>query len=342
LILFMNVFVTPGRITKYNRYNLRNDDRLDVFKYSLASLSVLPFEKVFIFGKLDTPYEGREQELSNYITELFGSEAFYVNWHNEYQPQWQESINFALKDNRDSNVMFLCNDDHIFLDYTTDIVKEVDEKLKNYELASFYFSHWPELLRIAASKNAELDGNFVKFPFNSIDSIQVLTPDLLRSWWFDTNYGNRRMCRSDFWGADVKTPEFTCFVPLREQFRHFDGYTHVGCNESCPPLEIPEGFLDKKMNLWFYGDEQFCNIHETKCSPFFPLKVTGKGMTADYHYTADKIPLFWKKHVKQEFYSFNPDKNYDFNGEYHNREVEKAHARPSNVEIPAEWLEICI
>jgi len=45
-------------------------------------------------------------------------------------------------------------------------------------------------------------------------------------------------------------------VPTKEQFRHFDGYAHVGIGaDYAPPLEIPPGFFEQSITIKYGFDE---------------------------------------------------------------------------------------
>ena len=91
MILFLNVFITKNFATAYDRGNWQVQDRLDVFKYSLASMAVIPWTEVIIYCQLDECYKDRRQELNDYIAKLFSK----VNNH-EYrlskQSHWQKAM----------------------------------------------------------------------------------------------------------------------------------------------------------------------------------------------------------------------------------------------------------
>jgi hypothetical protein len=52
--LLLSCFVTDKPVYQGSRHLINT--RIDIFKYMLDSLSVLNFDKVYIFAKLDTNY----------------------------------------------------------------------------------------------------------------------------------------------------------------------------------------------------------------------------------------------------------------------------------------------
>ena len=71
MILFVNTFITnenPNFKLSYQRGNLNTDDKLDIFKYSLASLAVAyNWNKVILKISLDDIYKHRQQELEEFF-----------------------------------------------------------------------------------------------------------------------------------------------------------------------------------------------------------------------------------------------------------------------------------
>ena len=85
LNLFINVLITdkpvPFASKPYDRGLLHFDNKLDVFKYMISSLSVIPFEEIHIYYTLDEQYKEREEELKNHIyNELYNDNiVFNIN-----------------------------------------------------------------------------------------------------------------------------------------------------------------------------------------------------------------------------------------------------------------------
>ena len=232
MILFINVFITNKRA------RVTPDDRFEVFKYMLHRLSLVDrWSKAVIYCKLDSEYEHKEEELCQYVHELFNDFSFYPD-RVMYQKDWQVAVQGVL-DHPDNLVWFLSNDDHIYIPQDAEIVDEAIELLNREEgMASFYFSHWPEAMRWYAGNPAteRVSPNFVVAQRSVTDGIQLINKKLLKSWWFDMDYGDAEMRRSDDImlltpGSECTSP-FTArvYAPLKEIVRHFDGYGHVKIN----------------------------------------------------------------------------------------------------------------
>jgi len=241
MILFINVFITNKRA------RVTPDDRFEVFKYMLHRLSLVDrWSKAVIYCKLDSEYEHKEEELRKWCHDLFPNVSFYPD-RVMYQKDWQKAAQEVL-DYPDDLVWFLGNDDHIVLN--NDLIDEAMELvLQDEGNASFYFSHWPEVMRWYAGNpdTKRVGANFVMATRSVTDGIQLVNKKLLRSWWFDRDYGDAEMRRSD--DIMLLTPGSECsspfvanfYAPLKETARHFDGYGHVGFSEDfC--MSLPSSF----------------------------------------------------------------------------------------------------
>ena len=125
---------------------LHRDDQLDIFKYVLASLSVLGplLNKIHVYVELESCFSHRKQELEDYAKNLFGTKLNYHNSRNLSQQQWQDTCDKIESD----TVWFLCNHDHFFLQPSLDILKYCLKVLQEdpTEYKAIHFSHTPELL----------------------------------------------------------------------------------------------------------------------------------------------------------------------------------------------------
>jgi len=307
MILFMNVFITDKGWAKYNRGLLPSSKRIDVFKYSLASLSVIDWSQVTIYYDLDTNYQHRRREIDEYIRLLFRDPVIYP-FRNDRQPQWKVAMQklFALEDDF---VWFCCNDDHIFIDYETELLKRIEIKLgeltKDYKYVSCHFSHWPEALfygrtppRFTKVGVIEEHKDYFLTIYHSCDSIQIANKNLLQYWWFEHDYGDAWMPRTDTPYNGAISPETVSIVPYRELARHFDGYSHNRININvCPPLFIPDGFFDNEIKILYCS-----NTKKKGYVHVNPLKknyTTVDSEGADLKCVLDDLPLFWRSRIAQ-------------------------------------------
>lgn len=312
MIFLNNVYITnEGNpfSSVYDRGNLPNHDKLDIYKYSLASLSkAYPWKRAIIFFELHEEYSDREQELIEFIKEEFkDTDLILRNTRNEYVSDWIDTYSLL----NDELIWFYCNHDHIYLDNTDYLENYIHMFRKNYlnTLSSIYFSHWPEMLCHVSDGSVEkVDGHSVfKFSTNTrICSIQILTKKLYRSWWVDgwerRDTSKIFLPRSDH-VKSINTfknlENFEVFIPSKEICRHFDGYGHTNppmSNKDCPALSIPEGFFDNNIKINFNVDKgrNKCYTYlNPLCENYYAWCKTG----ADYKWCKEDIPKFWNSRI---------------------------------------------
>lgn len=297
MILFLNTIMTPAPLNRMNRYLLPSSDWMDVFKYTLASLAIIPWSSTYIHVKYEPPYDRRQDELEQYIHALFPA----VHYHDarcEYQYQWQAALEPVMAD-ADPAVWFCCNHDHQLIDYNLEYIDKIQHLFENppREVMSVFYSHWAEALRWAYQQGKRQYGDFFQVELTeNADSIQVVNKELLRQWWFTDSYGDTFLPRTD-WHQHVKHVLFTTYVPRRELCRHFDGYSHVGADPNkCPPLSIPPGFFDNTMHLSLY---QSASPISVSINPFAANYRAVDPDGADLKVTANRLPLFWYDHIQK-------------------------------------------
>lgn len=301
----------------YDRGNLPNQDKLDIYMYSLASMAkAYPWKKAIIYYKLHEEYHDREQELIDFIRKEFeGTDLILRGTRNEYVSDWIDT--YELLD--DELIWFYCNHDHIYLDNTDYLANYVSMFRKNYSntLSSIYFSHWPEMLCHAANGNSrevegidKVDGiDIFKFSSNDrICSIQIITKKLYKHWWVDEwgseNTKNIFLPRSDHAqsiNTFKKLKQFEIFVPAKEICRHFDGYGHTiprMTNEDCPALSIPDGFFQENIKISF--STKLDNNRKkgyTYLDPFANEYYAWSKLGTDYKWDKSDIPNFWNSRI---------------------------------------------
>ena len=291
----------------YDRGNLPNQDKLDIYMYSLASMAkAYPWKKAIIYYKLHEEYHDREQELIDFIKKEFdGTDLILRGTRNEYVSDWINT--YELLD--DELIWFYCNHDHVYLDNTDYLANYVSMFRKNYSntLSSIYFSHWPEMLCHVSSGTIEKvdDMDIFKHPSSDrICSIQIITKKLYKHWWLDDwgshNTKNIFLPRSDHAqsiNTFKKLKQFQIFVPAKEICRHFDGYGHTFprmTNEHCPALSIPEGFFEKNIKICFEPkldkniDKGYTYL-DCRAKHYYAHDFSG----TDYKWTKSQIPNFW-------------------------------------------------
>jgi hypothetical protein len=303
MILFVNVLITEQRLHHHERQRgyLGNPPRIDVYKYMLDSLAVIPhWTKAVFHVKLGEEFAGREEELKEYTLGRFDPKIVsYYHDRLEYQKDWRHGLQEVM-DDPDPLTWFLCNDDHIFIDYDLDTIEAAVEVLEPQrdKMASFFFSHYPEGLKAVAHQgNQKGHPCLGVFDGGNVDSIQIVTKKVLDRWFYDQEDTNRHMPRPDWFTGCVKT-DLTCtYVPLKECCRHFEGYPLPNININiCPPLDIPPGFFDNNIKINF-GAPKRPEQEWVWFNPTIKNYRTVDENGVDYKWVPQDIPLFWKQRV---------------------------------------------
>lgn len=313
MILFVNVFITDKAILMYDRGRYgRKTNRADIFKYTLASYAAIPWSKVFIYYQLDDNYAQRYQEINSWIADLF-PEAVVNNYRNDRQPMWQDALSEVFAEDGEELVWFTCNDDHVFTDSSLDFLQSTEQHLleltKRYERVGCPFTHWSDFIgarewhekdESSPYQTQMLEQNELGFvvEWRNFGSVQIVNQELLRYWFFENDYGDAWIPRTDGPGRCVISPKFAGFVPGREIGRHFDGYSHVGIDlRACPPLEIPPGFFQKDIRIDYLADAPLDN--RVLVNPLLPDYRAVSPCGADLRMVIEELPLFWQSRISE-------------------------------------------
>ena len=315
MILFVNVFLTDMGFSKFDRGLLPNYDPIDVFKYTMASYSVINWSNVIIYYDVEEKYKQRVEEIDTYIYSLFQHPIIY-HFRNEWQIQWKVAMTELFSFTADELVWYTCNHDHVFIDSDLYMITSIEKKLNDlssqFKYVSCMFSHWltqfhcKKLKFIQDEKGSyykkteiiEDNKDYFVYKGNSTTSLQIVNKCLLYHWWFENNYGDAWMPRSDTSspGRSVKTLTTASLSPYKEIVRHFDGDAHVHLSLNIgPPLFIPEGF--------FYNDIKilYCKSERKKgyvhINPFIENYSTIDANGADMKCVLEDTPLFWKNRI---------------------------------------------
>ena len=356
MILLVSVFITDKKL--YSNRTSNSGERLDIFKYTLASYSVLPISKTIILVKLDTNYKSREKELVNYIKELFEN-PIIINDRFTTKQEWKESgiLDIIIKES-DDLIWFTQNDDHVFIDSSLDVLNNSLNLLKedNSKYKSLCYSHYPEHISLGAKLNAEKNGLCIKINYPMSDSIQILNKSYLIFLLQEVSWLELNMIRIDTLVRDTRiwgihgTKEFnidcSTYIPLKELCRHFDGYYHVKIDDKiCPPLFIPRNFFDNSIIIKYGYDEYDTNV--VNINPCKILRVPNNVFDTNIHTDItgllSDIPLFWKNRIKKIDINdkISLDKFKKCRNVYYKNLMELSHenwwTNGVKYEIPKEW-----
>jgi hypothetical protein len=306
MIVLINVKITEHRLVNSYKNGVRHDypttNRFDVFKYTLSSYSVFSelVSKFVFYIEISNELIHRKEELENFIYENFPKEKLILKWYrNNYIKDWR-NVYDEISEINDDIIWLACNDDHVFLDSSLDVLKDgIDILIKDSDpLSAIYYSHWLEGIRIANHFNGELQngGNFVKYRWSIFDGILIIKKERFKKYWFEFEDDGKLWFKPDAF-YDVRTPmPSTFYIPTKEIVRHFDGYGHVGNFANiAPPLLIPNGFFEKNIKIKYGYDERYENYVNInpKSTNLYSIDRNG----TDYKWLISDIPLFWKNKI---------------------------------------------
>lgn len=306
--------MTTKAFTIYDRGELGpSQDRFDVFKYTLASYQSLSWEHVVIYAELDEMYAHRKTELEDYIYSLYPNATFYP-FRNKHQREWKVAVDKLSSLSSDGLVWFLCNDDHIFIDYETGLVERLHKAAKRElarhpHVAIFPFS-WAE--RICYSDPnyigheehkpypiLERTEDYFIISWGHNDSAQVVSLEVLRKWWFDFDYGDAFKPRTDTGPSPAPgVTDIHAIMPWREVTLHYDGSSNVGVDPNAYPAHrIPEGFFENRIRIQFGGTKRIPGY--VWFNPDIEVHASVSPEGVDYRRVIDDIPLFWRNRISE-------------------------------------------
>ena len=357
MIVLFNVKITDVKMTHpytgtvYDRaawFPVSN--RFDIFKYCLASRAVIsPVIDKFIFYIDLAEFAPRQEELHEYMLSVFPADKLEINWYRIDRTQkWRDLCDSRFA-NDDELIWYEGNDDHIFIDSNIDMIRAAVTTLNADPdpMAVMYYSHWPEQMRMSLLHKGELtsDGNFIKFQWDTVDSLLMMKAGRFKKYWFATDCGEDNMYRSDSlgWQYGLKIPS-TVYSPTKELIRHYDGYSHVGklLGTITPPLYVPQGFFENDMRVRIGYPERkdgWTNLYPA-AERLYSIDPNG----VEARWAEEDIPLFWKSHILE--LDVNPDQDVDLLSQARDaaflsmtRIPMKAHGHVFNYEChPKEWF----
>ena len=310
MIVWFNCKISDIRLSHQNRFNLDNPSRVDVAKYSFASFEpLIPLTSKFIFNlEMADAHKDQQQEMQEWLESIFPADKLIMNWYRcDNLAQWNEMR--ELINSIDDDLIFPAgNEDHIFLDSNIEVFKNCLDFVKNSDAYNTVFgtSHWPESIRSASYYNASVykNKNCAMFPMQNNDALRVMKKEFF-NWYIDQiKDPNMLIFRTENWNS-VVLPMNNIVVPMKEQFRHFDGYSHVNVDPNIvAPLTIPPGFFQNSITVKYGFDDL-----DPTCVNINPIKqnlfAVSKSDSTDYKWCLEDIPAFWQSRIKDTIVNEN-------------------------------------
>jgi hypothetical protein len=183
-----------------DRGNLKTENKVDIAKYTLSSLSKFyPWKRAIVKIQLDEDYYSKENELEleNFIREEFkGIDLIYSNKRNLIQQDWIDTYSLI----NDDLIHYCCNHDHVALndsiEYVHDLIESIRQNHKG-EYITVAYSNWSEFIRTAKygyidhydyaptkpNINYKLEENYFSFNGYCYDSMHIISKNLYEDWF---------------------------------------------------------------------------------------------------------------------------------------------------------------
>jgi hypothetical protein len=303
MIVWFNCKISDIRPNPQPRYHLRNDNRFDIARYSFASfVPLLPLISKIVFNlEMADGHSHQQAEMELWLRKIFPEDKLIINWYRcNNIAQWRE-MQAVFNEINDDMIFPAGNEDHIFMDKDIDVLQQCLGATKASESinTTIMTSHWPESIRAAHQFDSIHFGKFQwsGYSTGNNDAIRIMKKEFF-DWYIDqVKDPDMFIFRTEHWNA-ITLPENFLIVPTKEQFRHFDGYSHVGIGaDYAPPLEIPPGFFEESITIKYGFDE-----HDSNCVNINPRTenlYSADGQGTDYKWCIEDIPAFWKPYIKE-------------------------------------------
>lgn len=307
MILLYNVLITDNRASASG---MNRVDRLDLFKYALASFACIGrIRRVILYVQLDGRYAEREVELRDYANTLFPHTPVEYYPHSPAsQSEWQKALEGSPVMTTDGPILYSGNDDHVFIDHDETVLYEGLDLMAaepKEHINTLHFTSWTEAIStVFQLGDFKRVGRYWVTDQLYPDAIQIVNQTFFRHVVFDLDWGGAYFRRTDpfltnwypllgdyAFGSKVPHPPVRKFVPLRELVRHFDAYHHVRVSfENCPMLDIPPGFFDRTIRIDYCGhpDKRLFGYY-----PWGPFEASGDRKVWE------DLPLFWRSRIAE-------------------------------------------
>lgn len=308
MILFINVFlehnaqnllISPYGM-QYDRGNFPLYSKGEIFLYTLESYKTINWSQIIIYCEVNEDFPDKDNYYSK-INKIFPEAKVYTT-RNAYQHQWQKALDELGEE--DELIWYAGNHDHPYIAPNHEQLNAIVDILNSSD--SFYkgalYSHHPDICaRIMTEPEFgwQYESKLVSsYTYQRTEGIMIINKNLFRSWWFDYDYGDTFIPRSDWTnGVRCQTPEAKIYLPVRELCRHFDGHNFGGYAyeiRDIPPLDIPPGFWQGDIKIDYLTDQRIeGNVWINPQKNYFVIDESG----ADYKFLLKDIPLFWEDRI---------------------------------------------
>ena len=301
-----------------SNYSYRNQSKLDITKYTLASYSVLPWKKVIIRYEIEDGK--RSLDFETYCKELFPL-CIIENERSDTAKKYCDAISKYCDDS--DLVFFSADNDQPYIspkEFPQNLLPIIN-KLSSVHASSsvsFVYSHFTEGINSLSRQNM-LWGTYCGLTFKKIyedeiciavkpskfvgDSMYILKAKSLKEI-FSKAPNRGRVVRMEDTGLNLSRQiEQVLIFPKEELCRHYDSSLHrVRTGQTKDPwiqplLFIPDGFFEKNIHIRYGYDDRkdgFVSIN-----PLFHSTCTLNPSHPELNILLNDLPLFWKSRISE-------------------------------------------
>jgi len=316
MILFFNCYIDDKLEPAFdsNSYSImpvmypREDGEISelnkilILQETIKSYSKINFE--YSVFNIELANKIHEEEIRKTIYEYYKIPNVILNFSRPNNSQeWNIAIDNLIETHGESKLCFLAmNHDHPFISKNLEQFNLSVEEAFTDDDVVYVYSHTPEYLSIALNNKKHIVHNYgVGIENQSFtESISISKLKTLKKQFAQVkSNGKSYMGRIDWPNIKYRRAKFTCYVPLREHFRHFDAYGHITTLRYSQPLGLGSVFCIEKNNR-NYESEWISLYHfyiRSGLNKYCPILINQKLFLKKYK---KSICLFLEKNIQYD------------------------------------------
>jgi hypothetical protein len=297
--------------------NYRDQTRLDIAMYTLASYAMMEWTGVLI--RYECADERQDPIFAAFVRDLFPT-AVLLRGRSMSQTEFARSFEM-LSEMPDDWVFVACNNDHPIvapsLEVLDNAMAAAVDVAATAEFVSVPYSHLVEL-RCGSDPRytlawyvgrryrriAEADRySVVTSTFGYVAGVQIMHKRMLGRLINGKDYGNQVLRRTDDMDGGL-IPNQHMVIPKGRVGDHYDGYTNGRRfgqflpNEIYPPLFIPPGFFENNIRIAYgFATIRPGSVNVNPAAPLYSFQDARGG--TDLKCRLEDLPAFWKPRIAE-------------------------------------------
>lgn len=305
--------------------NYRDQSRLKISMYTLASYAVLKWDGVLI--KYECADGNQYEIFEEFARNLFPT-AIILRKRSDSQERFRESL--EILNSMPGDWVFVAgNNDHPIisptLDYVYDYLAVGETLATENEFVSISYSHLIEFKSVVNpqytiawynglnwSRLVDTEDYLVaKGKVAAVHAIQIMHKRMLSRLITGKNYGDQLIRRTDDMDGRL-IRNHILVIPKRIMGDHYDGYAHqrkIGHflpYKVHPPLFIPPGFFESEIRIAYgFSETRIGWVNMNPSAKLYSFQDATRG--TDLKWSVDRLPAFWRSRTKEIDVNHNID-----------------------------------